>query len=240
MDGQLERIASKLPRPVPTSLDGFLAYRFSERLPQQAIFLRLLRVVSGLKCAYSLLVSGYLQEQAVICRSVDEFSDDVVFLSLASKMDPHPDLLQKFLDGFFTEESSHLEFRSRVRVKGRPTVSRKDIINFIMKHQGIDGDPFSGSNAGLAVHYALSGYVHGAAAHTMEMYDPSAGCFFAGPNPQSPFIHDHLHDLWNYLYRSLISFALACFALGDKILIDDCMEFIRKFEEMSGGRIDFR
>ena len=45
---------------------------------------------------------------------------------------------------------------------------------------------------------------------------------------------EHRQDLWNYFYRSILSFGLAAKAFGDHELSDQIHTFTVRFEEAAG------
>lgn len=218
---------------------GVVQYRFAEKTAKQAMILRLARIVSGLRAANTLLELGYLQEQAAICRMVDEFQDDVVFLTLATLEHPTPALLQKYLNSVFEDERSIDDFRAGSRVKGRALVGRKDITNYISRHESAEVDHFQTSNAALAVSYTLSGFIHGASTHIMEMYDPVSNKFVTEPSPAHPLYADHAYGIWDHYYRGLLAFGYAARAFDDNLAMRSFQAFREIFETESGDRKDF-
>jgi hypothetical protein len=93
-----------------------------ERTAQQAIVQKLARIITGLRAAHFLLEQGLLQEQAVIERVIDEFHEDVLFLSygiLKGETKNH----KSFLIGFYEEEFDNAASAFDSTQK-RPTVSR--------------------------------------------------------------------------------------------------------------------
>ncbi len=236
MDEQLQRLAVLVPSPVASSKKGGIAFSFAEQSSHQAIVLRLARTLSGLRAARVLLDQGYCQEQAAICRMVNEFQDDVTFLALASMEEIAPPILTRYLEGFFAPESSADQYRVGDRIKGRPMVSRKDILNYIARQSMSEVDQFGHSNAGLAISFAFSGYVHGAAGHTMEMFDPGLDMFSSKLDKGHPLRRAHEDDIWNYYFRGILAFGYAALAMRDVAAQRDYQEFRGVFEAESGDR----
>ena len=56
-------------------------FRYVQQTAQQAIIQKSAWIITGLRAGHALLKQGLLQEQAVIERVVDEFHEDVLFLS---------------------------------------------------------------------------------------------------------------------------------------------------------------
>jgi hypothetical protein len=104
MEATLRGFETKVPRPkaVP-HVDGFV-YRYTEKNLHQAIVQKLARVVSGLHACRVLLEHGFVQELAALQRTIDEFEEDVAFLSYAIIFDDFTDLHRRYLSAFYEEE----------------------------------------------------------------------------------------------------------------------------------------
>ena len=95
-----ERVAP--PQRVPI-LDSFV-FRYVEKSIHQAIVQKLARIISGLHAARILLESGFIQEQGALQRMLDEFQEDVIFLSYAAINNEVTDLHRRYLEAFYQEE----------------------------------------------------------------------------------------------------------------------------------------
>ena len=239
MDFQLARLASQVPPPARVNRDGACAYDYIEKSAQQAIVQKIARVISGLKASLLLLELGYLQEQAALCRMINEFEEDIRFLSIASGLSPAPTLLKRYLDAFFSETDPVAALRAGSRVKGQNLVGRKDIVNFFAVNSGNAVDQFKSSNTALAIGFVFSGYVHGMSRHIMEMYNPATDRFDPGPSVGHPLHSDHQHDIWNYFYRAILMFIWAAVAFNDQVLLDATKFQDSQFKSLSGDRVDF-
>ncbi|MEX3014148.1 hypothetical protein [Gymnodinialimonas hymeniacidonis] len=237
MDDRLYWLEKLIPQPTKIRIEGAVAYRYPEKTPQIALVLRLARIVSGLRASTYLWSAGLLQEQAAICRMVNEFQDDVTFLTLAQLEEEQPPLLHRFLEAFFAEENSAKNFRSGVRVKGHDTPNRKNILNYISQHPASGGDPFTGSNASLALSFAISGYVHGSAEHIVEMFDPAKRRLVTNVWPENPFCPAHERDLRNYFYRGVLAFGFAGVALNDDSTKSSVLDFRKLYEDSEGNPV---
>jgi hypothetical protein len=239
MEESLDHLLQKLGLPELILIDRRSVYRFRNHGALEAIFLKLVRVVSGLRASTILLEAGFLQERAAMCRMLDEFQEDVFFLVLAAKEDPQPNILSRYLKGFFHEEQALSAFRAGERVKGRDLVARKDIINYVACKAPGSTDAFRASNASLAISHALSDFVHGASHHIMEMFNPAMQRFTTNSHARGPLFEDNQYDLWNYYYRGIITFSLAAKAFGDASLSERTYNQVKEFERRSGNRKDF-
>lgn len=145
----------------------------------------------------------------MVLRAVDENSDTVGFLVFASEEPNEPPILRRYLNSFFAEELAPEQFAKKANVKGRDIVSRRDIANYLSNHRLSGGNPFAGTNAVMAVHYMLSGFVHGSASHALELYDPRVRAFETSGTRSRELVRDHAIDFTNYVYRTVLAFAFA-------------------------------
>ena len=238
MDETLRMLEARVPPPqkVP-HLDSFV-FRYLEKTIHQAMIQKLARVVSGLHAARLLLENGLLQEQAAVQRMLDEFHEDILFLAYAVILNDHTPLHQKYLDAFYQEEfdaPSALESTQK-----RQMVSREKIRAYVARAELAGADPSTGVELSRTINKGYSGYVHGAYPHVMDMF---------GGNPPQFHVHgmqgterqeEHRYDLWNYFFRSIISFAFAAKAFGDEEHFRRFRDYHLEFDKQSGRNNAFR
>ena len=215
LDNGLITLTERVPHPVVTEVHGHLAFRFEEQSYKQAVILRMARIISGLRAAYLLLHNGYLQEQASLCRMIDEFNEDVVFLCLPLLGHEETTHNQQFLGALF-EEGVTSKSPKEVWHRGRNLVSRRKVRATIANATfGLGaGNPSDHTAVAALLGNAYSGYVHGAAPHTLEMYDPTEREFLTAGMKSSPFFDDHERDIDNYFARGFYSYGFAGPAFG--------------------------
>lgn len=234
MESTLLDLVSRLPPPqcVPY-LDSFV-FRYQEKTIHQAIVQKLARIISGLNAAQTLLEVGFLQEQAALQRMLDEFQEDVTFLSYALIFNDITDLHQRYLEAFFEEEFDKPRDPVGSSQK-RPMVQRKKIRAYIAR---IDGEGNLDPNRGIALGRTLSktysGYVHGASPHIMEMYGGNPPRFHVAGMRTTPRFLEHQNDLWNYFYRGICAFGFAAKAFDDDILFSDIQNYRDQFAMAAG------
>ena len=217
-EGMFGTLADSVPSPVKVPhRDGFV-FRYKEQSPEQAIVLKLARCISTLRAAQDLLKLGYTQEKSSLQRALDEYQEEITFLSLAITLDGIEDIHQRFLDGFFWDNQLDRAIENREGEK-RPYVNRKDmrlaIDRLAAEHSSRSGLPVS-KTSGLA--YKLgnmySGYVHGDAISTMEMFGGPVPHFHLRGMAGTPLVAAHERDLWNQFYRVTQAFAYASMAMA--------------------------
>jgi hypothetical protein len=105
MKNTLHGLTRRLPPPQKVPMKDSFVFRYVEKTIHQAIVQKLARIVSGLHAARILLESGFIQEQGALQRMLDEFQEDVTFLSYAVIYDDVTDLHRTYLDAFYGRRS---------------------------------------------------------------------------------------------------------------------------------------
>jgi hypothetical protein len=213
--------------PAPPAFVPKRGYRYAEPDAYHAILQKMARIVSALRAARLLLAHGFIQEQAAMCRIVDEAEVDVTFLSMGIVYE-ESELHKRFLADFYQEEHADPEKPMQTRNK-RGSVPRDKIIAYLANSSIAGGDPSTYIAAMQTIHKATSGYVHGASPFLMEMYAGKPGQFHMNGMYGSPLWHDHADDIWNYVYRGMMAFAVAAKAFGDEKLFEKIQDYARKF-----------
>jgi hypothetical protein len=218
--------------------DGYV-YRYKEKSIYQAIIQKLARLITGLHAISVLNKAGFLQEQAALQRTLDEFEEDIAFLCFGIIFDEITDLHTEYLAAFYEEEFDDPKSAIRSTQK-RPMISRKKIRAFVSKDRGAGYDQSSTIEIGRTISKTYSGYVHGASPHLMELYFGNPPKYQLSGGIDSPFYEDHIEDLLNYYYRSILSFAFAAKAFGEEDLFAKIGDYSWKFAVASGREGDLR
>jgi len=233
MEGALGAFESRVPAPQRKPMGDSFVFRYVEQSIDQAIIQKLARLVSGLHAARILLECGFIQEQGALQRMLDEFDEDVTFLSLAVILEDVTALHRQFLDAFYEEEFDKPD-NPMGSTQKRPMVSRQKIRAYLARLPGSDLDPSTGVAASRTVNKAFSGYVHGASPQIMEMYGGNPLRFHVSGLRGSPLWEDHRNDLWNYFYRGICAFAFAAKAFGDDALFAQIRDYADAFAKRGG------
>jgi len=232
MDAVFTLFAERVPPPhrVPYK-DGFV-FRYAERTAQQALVQKLARLLSGLRAARILLARGFFQEQAALQRMLDEFREDIMFLSLGVIRGELTKLHREYLDAFYEEEFDNDD--PLKATQRRPMVPRKHIRAYIANVDGTDVDRSTGTELLRTLSKAYSGFVHGASPQIMEMFGGSPARFHTTGMLGTPREDEAREDLWNYFYRGIVAFAFVARAFGDRELLDRLRQYRDEFERLSG------
>ncbi|MEH6358375.1 MAG: hypothetical protein V7745_05265 [Pseudomonadales bacterium] len=226
------------PAPFPVQIeheDGFiLRYKDTDQCLELSIIQKLARYISGLNASLVLLETGYTQELGAIFRTLDEFSEDIIFLALpivggVEMTATHDEYLQQFFQEEFDNPSNAV-----LSTQKRKTISRRKIRSVIADASQNGVNPHDARELSRTISQAYSGYVHGASGHICEMIGDKPLRYFlsgmAGTTRQTEFTYNY----WDYAYRGLISVVLAAKALGDSSIVDRGYKFIEYFEGATG------
>lgn len=213
MDKTFLDFEQAIPKPKVIRLSFGLAYRYEEKDIYQAIIQKLARVQSSVRAAQLLLNHGFVQEQAILHRTIDETNEDIEFLVYAVTNDTITDLHKRFLDAFWQEEIDESGTMIDSRQK-RPMIKRAKIQAYLANLEGVDIDPHSQLETAKTLSKVYSGYVHGASPHIMDMYVGEPPHFHTKGMIGTIRMKEHADDLWNYIYRSFQSHIMVAKALG--------------------------
>ena len=229
------QIEDAVPQPVSVPVRGEAAFRYQEKSLEQAIVQKLARVVSGLGAARVLLEHGYTQELATLQRTLDEFGQDIVFLSLPLLGEERTELHDRYLAAFYEEEfdedSDPLGSQQR-----REMIPRKKIRAAIARSQHSPVNPSDHTEIFRTIDKVYSGYVHGASPHIMDMFGGMPPRFHISGMLGTPRIPSATIDLWNYFHRAINSTMAVALAVKLHPLSDELMNLRENFEKQSGWR----
>lgn len=233
MESTLADLAARVLPPQRIPLLTSFVFRYVEKSLHQAIVQKLARIISGLYAARILLERGFLQEQGALQRMLDEFQEDVIFLSFAAINNDETELHRRYLEAFYEEEFDKPGDAISSTQK-RPMIPRDKIRAYISRIEGGGLDSSSHVAATRTVSKAYSGYVHGASPHIIEMYGGDPPRFHVAGQRDSALYADHEKDLRNQFYRGICSFGLAAKAFGVEALSSSIQKYVDEFAKQSG------
>ncbi|MDB5715073.1 MAG: hypothetical protein JWO15_2470 [Sphingomonadales bacterium] len=222
LEEAFRRLEGQVPPPVKVSYrDGFVL-RYADQTPQQAMLQKYARLISGLHSLRLLLVSGFLQEMGVIQRTIDDFEEDILFITLAIANNDMTDHHRQYLKYHWMEDGSEVE-------ENRGQVPRKHIRAYVAKHCG--DDPSSIISAGRKLYKGYSGFVHGSGEAIIDMCMTDPPRYFLGGMLESSLYSDHQDDLWNYMYRGLVASTFMARLFSDEVLWNERFRSLKGFEK---------
>ena len=231
LDKAFKRLEAMVPPPQKMPCGDSFVFRYKEKTIHQAIIQKLARVVSGLHAARLLCNNGLLQEQGAIQRMLDEFHEDIWFLSFALINNELLSLHQEYLDAFYKEE---FDPTTGEPFLDRPMSRRQKIRAHLSRIEQQPKDPSSAVTLYHTIHSGYSGFVHGASPHIMDMFGGNPPRFQIHGMAGTPRHEIHRYDLYNPFFRAILSFAIAAKALGDEELFQNLSAYNLEFDKLSG------
>ena len=227
LDSAFRTFEQEVPPPQRVKYrDGFVV-RFVERTPHQALLLKFARQVSGLRAARMLMENGFGQEQGVLQRTLDEFAEDIIFVSLGLTTGEWTAHHDSYLRHFWADEYAGDEVGQML--------ARKHIRAFNNRAGGLS-DPSSADTVGKTIFRVYSGYVHGAAVNILDMCD-GRDLSFKLDGKEELLHRYHVQDFWNYLYRGLVSASFIATAFRDPLNQERRYAAVLAFESQFGSMI---
>ncbi|MER9032415.1 hypothetical protein [Mesorhizobium sp. M0674] len=203
-------MARAVPRPKMVKTASGAHYRYVEQLVQQALVLKCVRAMSALTALQTLIGAGLALDAGASMRILDEIGSDVMFLAAPLVLPVEPEERHKrYLSEFFQEE-----FDSENPLKAtqkRHRVSRSDIRAYVARTYRVDMPVSDVVRVTETIENAFSGYIHGAAAHTIDVYDGNRFCvpLKVGDGP----LEAVREQIITYAFRALVSAELVSKAL---------------------------
>lgn len=231
--GAFDELFTLLEKPERQQFGYGYVYRYKEKSARQAIIQKLARQITGLQAIVIMNRAGFLQEQATLQRTLDEFDQDILFLCYAIIFNDWTEHHNTYLDAFYQEEFDRPESAIESSQK-RPMVPRDKIVAFISKDRGAGPDQSSTIKVARTINKTYSGFVHGASPQLMELYYGSPPSFHLFGSKDSPFFGDHSGDILNYFYRTITAFAFSAKAFGREPLFKKIYDFSIDFAKASG------
>jgi len=232
MDDAFKDFEAFVPKPKLVDIPIGTVFRYQERSVYQALIQKLARVQSALRAAYILLQKGFVQEQAMLHRVIDETNEDILFLVFAITNDKITDLHKRYLDAFWEEEFDNVDAINSTQK--RDMVPRKKIRAYLAKIGAPQLDQNSGVEVYRTLSKAYSGFIHGASPQIMELYCGNPLRYHTKGMLDTPRIANYTHDLWNYMYRSLISHIFFAKAIGATSHVNTLIKCKEALEKSAG------
>ena len=228
-----QQLGRYLPPPEFIPDDHFPRYRHAEQSNGLAAYLKAVRIVSALNACLSLVEHGFIQELGVLFRTIDEFLEDIVFL-MAPQPDGRPTEAQtRFLDDFYQEEfetpGSPLGSSQK-----RDRVPRKKVHAALAKTSSNFLNPSDGAEVHRTLSQAMSGYVHGAYPHIMDLWDVDQRLFRTDGMYGTPIHESAISTSCHYYYRGIQALLLLSQVFSAEELIQRLQVLRIDFERQTG------
>jgi hypothetical protein len=231
------QLGRRFPKPEFVEVNGMPEWRHDEMSDLLLSYLKCVRSLSSLNAAVVLLRHGYVQEVGVLCRCVDEYCEDVLFL--ATPLGENGSVSQnqtRFVEEFFQEEFSADE-RGELESVPRHRVPRDKVRAAIARIEGLGINPHDAGRVFRTLGKAFSGYVHAAYVHIMELYGgPALGRakFHVRGMLGTPRIAEWQANLSHNAYRFAIALEVVAKRSGDIGVMDFVRGARGRFEQGAG------
>lgn len=204
-------MAVSIESPVFEDVGGHRAWRYRTLSESLACFLKGVKILSSLNACMVLLRAGYAQEIGALCRIIDDCWNEIFFLLKPQDGDNFSKEQIQFLEDFFQEEFDKPKNPLGSSQK-RTNVPIRKIHAVFGKMAKTEMNPSDAQELMRTTHQALSGYVHGAYPHIMEM--------FGGIKPNlngllgTPRVDEWRAQLIGYVYRTIMASSFIALKLG--------------------------
>ncbi|CAM2159302.1 conserved protein of unknown function (plasmid) [Pararobbsia alpina] len=230
MEHTVHRLESSIapPKPVACASMGY-AYRYAEEGMTQAIIQKLARLVSLSRASRVLHAHGLALEQAAIARLIVESQEDVFFLAFGI-LQGITVVHKKYLYAFYFADGED-ELRTYTERKGRPLISRKDVLDYLAETIS----PNAIKAATTTTRQIASNGMQETSPFIMEMYGGDPPEFQMNGLLAFQPLRRLYDDLWDYFERVIVSFIVAARAFGDNDLADGIASVSQYFERVRPG-----
>jgi len=211
---EMERsIEPPVPRQINTPRGSGVIFRHTQQSDTLLCFLKGIKLVSTLNAVLLLAREGYGQECGALSRIANDCYMDILFL-LKPRNGTEPSRDQeRFFEECFQEEfdDPSLPFGGNQK---RDMVGRKSV--FAAYGSLVEGqlNPSDAQTAMTTIHKALSGYIHGAYPHIMELYGGTPPHFHMSGMPNTVRQAEAWKQLVDETYRAIMVTELVARKLG--------------------------
>jgi hypothetical protein len=233
LEGLVQELGSSFEKPTLVDLGGHKVFRHRVKNDLLMSYLKCVRAVSSLNAALVLLKHGYVQEVGTLCRCIQDFYEEVLFLATSlGEKEPSADqrrLVEEFYQEEFDQPADPL-----VSTQKRDRVPRPKIQAGIARIQGQPVNPSDAKTLHRTIQQVFSGYVHGAYVHTMEMYGGNPPKYHTNGMLGTPRIHEWEGQLVSYVYRTINAVEFVAKRVGANTSIENLRKLREAFERETG------
>jgi len=227
----VESLDADFPHPKIVEYgDGYVfRHPSNEKSDVLASYLKLIRIVSLVNACLELIQKGYVQEVYVLCRAIDEASEDIEFFALRLGESGTNQKQIDHLKEFYQEE--HESPNDPLSSTSRDRVPRRKIWSAFSNIPTSVGDPHTKQKVANSISKLFSGFVHGAYVFIMEMYD---GEYHMRGMPNSPRLLECADNFSNHLYRSILALEILCHRISRHDIAKSAIQLNIYLAEKSG------
>lgn len=221
--------------PELVEIKGKLFFRHKKQNDLLLSQLKCIRAVSSLNACIVLLEHGFVQEIGTLCRCIDDFYQDVLFLASPLGESGPSEQQKRLVEEFFQEEFDNIDNPLRsTQVRNR--VPRSKVLAGIARMLGQPLNPNDAQEIQRTLQQGFSGYVHGAYVHIMEIYGGSRENLHYHMKGLSgtPRISEWIDAFSNYVYRTMIAVEVVAMRCEDAAATKAIQTARMSLEEVTG------
>ena len=230
LESALTTLGAQIEEPSFFDDNGYPRFRHTVWSNGLAAYLKAVRIVSALNASLVLLEHGFIEELGILFRTIDEFLGDIVFLLSLQADGKLSEAQIQFLDEFYQEEFSdpNNPFMSEQK---RNRVARRKVYAALGRITGDAIYPSDGAKLHRTVGQAMSGYVHGAYPHIMELYGGNPPHFHLNGMLGTPTHESWIMEARHYYYRGIQALMALSQAFQNEILTAELLDLRNSFEK---------
>lgn len=235
MSDAFEKMEAAIAPPVRVPFSNSFLFRYENKGIHEALIQKLARYLSGLNAINSLLAFGYIQETAVLQRTLDEIQEDIFFLATAKTNGTHTDRHRKYLEAFYADAVT-ARSKGDVKIPKPNLLPRKKIRAHTMNALGQGIDAAQVLIAAEAVGTAYSGYVHATSENIMEMYGGERPHYHLQGLAGTPRCQETIKANESHVYRGIMATIVSAKAFGRAELVKELHGFLQQYEVANGHK----
>ncbi|MCH7540908.1 MAG: hypothetical protein IH999_11025 [Proteobacteria bacterium] len=230
LESALTALGAQIEEPSFFDDNDYPRFRHREKSNHLAAYLKAVRIVSALNASLVLLEHGFIEELGVLFRTIDESFQDIIFLLYPQENGGLSEERIKFLDEFYQEEFSDPKnpFMSEQK---RNRVPRRKVYAALGKFTGDIVNPSDGAELYRTLSQAMSGFVHGAYTHIMELYGGNPPHFHLNGMLGTPIHESWIMQSWHYYYRGIQALMLLSQAFQNETIATELLDLRNSFEK---------
>lgn len=214
------RLEQIVPPPQGVPIAGEELPRYVERMPEQAMIIKMARIVSGLRAIDVLILAGCFQEQATLQRVLDDAGEDIMFIGFALNNSAWSADHDQYMSEFWVDALGP-DGRSMIHKVGM--LQRKKIRAFVSRCAA-KADPDTQYQNGRLLYQTYSNFIHASAMSAMDMVRGKPARFVIDGNHSDARKFEYARDAANYFYRGIMAAFVVAKALRDEALASDLRE----------------
>lgn len=234
LESALTTLGAQIEAPIFSDDNDYPRFRHRKKSNVLAVYLKAVRIVSTLNASLVLLEHGFIEELGILFRTIDESLEDIVFL-LSPQSDGGASKDQiRVLKEFYKEEFSDPKNPFMSQQKRNPVPRRKIHAALAKRLAKIVGDTVNPSDAAevhRTISQGMSGFVHGAYPHLMELYGGNPPHFHLNGMLGTPIHESWIMQARHYYYRGIQALTFLSQALQNETCVTELLSLRNSFEK---------